>query len=225
MVLVSTSQNDKGVSSSIGNLLDVSVPTLTPDTDISSDSDTPVKRKIPSKARAKKARKVLQQTLSAAQPREASLRPAKDVLSRIRHDPALDNDNFIVGYQDRHADVMELPVTLWKGSGDVTEEDFIPQHRILYFRRKDDGIRVWDRKERVDLLFGSGHGDGDGQKGKEIEKYSLQSEKLDGETGDAGTGTEDTAGKAEQDRLKYGRGAKAEGAATEYEDTVTNLLM
>lgn len=194
MALVSTSQNDKSVSSSIGDRLDALAPTLTPDTDISSNSDAPVKRKIPSKARAKKARKALQQTLSAAQPHKTSLRPAKDVLSRIRHDPALDNDNFIVGYQDRHADVMELPVALWKGGGDVTEEEFIPQHRILYFRRKDDGVRVWDRKERVDLLFGSGQGDGDGQKEKEME---------------------DTAGEAEQDKPKDGSGAKDEGHATE----------
>ena len=63
-----------------------------------------------------------------------------------------------MGYHDRHADVMELPVSSWRGGGDVTDEEFIPQHRILYFRRKEDGIKVWDRKERLDLLFNSGNG-------------------------------------------------------------------
>lgn len=63
-----------------------------------------------------------------------------------------------MGYHDRHADVIELPVTAWRGGGDVTDEEFIPQHRILYFRRKGDGIKVWDRKERLDLLFHSGNG-------------------------------------------------------------------
>lgn len=62
-----------------------------------------------------------------------------------------------MGYHDRHADVMELSVAMWQGGGDVTDEAFIPQHRILYFR-KGDGTKVWDRKERLDLLFHSGKG-------------------------------------------------------------------
>lgn len=115
----------------------------------------------PSRARAKKVRKIQQKVISSSQPKRASLRPAKDILSRIRHDPALDDDEFIVGYHDRHADVMEMPVTSWTGGGDFTEEEWIPQHRILYFRRKGEhGEKVWDRKERIDLLFGSGFGDG-----------------------------------------------------------------
>lgn len=114
-----------------------------------------------SRARAKKARKIQQKIMSSSQPKRPSLRPAKDILSRIRHDPALDDDEFIVGYHDRHADVMEMPVTSWTGGGDFTEEEWIPQHRILYFRRKgENGEKVWDRKERIDLLFGSGFGDG-----------------------------------------------------------------
>lgn len=117
--------------------------------------------KGPSRARAKKARKIQQKIISSSQPKRPSLRPAKDILSRIRHDPALDDDEFIVGYHDRHADVMEMPVTSWTGGGDYTEEEWIPQHRILYFRRKgENGEKVWDRKERIDLLFGSGFGDG-----------------------------------------------------------------
>lgn len=66
---------------------------------------------------------------------------------------------------------MELPVTAWRG--DVTDEEFIPQHRILYFRRKGDGIKVWDRKERVDLLFQSGNRDG-----KENERENANGEKV-----------------------------------------------
>lgn len=117
--------------------------------------------KGPSRARAKKVRKIQQKIISSSQPNRPSLRPAKDILSRIRHDPALDDDEFIVGYHDRHADVMEMPVTSWTGGGDFTEEEWIPQHRILYFRRKGEhGEKVWDRKERIDLLFGSGFGDG-----------------------------------------------------------------
>lgn len=117
--------------------------------------------KGPSRAQAKKARRIQQKINSSSQPKRPSLRPAKDILSRIRHDPALDDDQFIVGYHDRHADVMEMPVTAWTGGGDFTEEEWIPQHRILYFRRKgENGQKVWDRKERIDLLFGSGFGGG-----------------------------------------------------------------
>lgn len=134
---------------------------FTKEADLSSDSsETPSRQtpRGPSKARAKKARKSRQQAISTSQPRHQPLRPAKDILSRIRHDPVLDDADFIVGYHDRHADVMELPVASWRGGGDVTDEEFIPQHRILYFRRKGDGIKVWDRKERLDLLFNSGNG-------------------------------------------------------------------
>ena len=48
-----------------------------------------------------------------------------------------------------------MPLEQWKG-GDVTDEDFIPLHRILWFRRDSDGVKVWDRKERLDLVFGTG---------------------------------------------------------------------
>ena len=110
--------------------------------------------KTNSKAREKKARKAHIQAQSAAQPTHGSLRPALDILSRIRHDHSLQEEDFVVGYSDRHTDVKELPVTLWKA--DVTDEEFIPQHRILYFRRTIDDVKVWDRAERLDLIFGSG---------------------------------------------------------------------
>ena len=135
---------------------------LASDSGSGDDSDGPDESTLPrrtrpkthGKARAKKERKSQIQAQSAAQPGHQSLRPAKDILSRIRHDPSLDQEDFIVGYSDRHADTQELPVTLWKG--DVTDDEFIPQHRILYFRRVGDGVKVWDRAERLDLLFGSG---------------------------------------------------------------------
>ena len=46
----------------------------------------------------------------------------------------------------------------WKGGvADVTDEEWIPQHRIMYFRHKgEEGRRVWDRVTRLDRLFGSG---------------------------------------------------------------------
>ena len=55
--------------------------------------------------------------------------------------------------------MMELDVSAWKGGvADFTDEEWIPQHRIMYFRKKGDeeGRRVWDRVTRLDRLFGSG---------------------------------------------------------------------
>lgn len=52
-----------------------------------------------------------------------------------------------------------MDVAAWKGGvADVTDEEWIPQHRIMYFRKKGDGERrrVWDRATRLDRLFGSG---------------------------------------------------------------------
>ena len=129
----------------------------------SSSSPSP-KHAVP-RSRARRARKAAQQ--SRDQHSKPLLRPANDIVSRIRHDPALDESDFIVGYHDRHApEVMEMDVSAWKGGGDFTDEEWIPQHRILYFRRKGDepGRRIWDREKRLDRLFGSGIVDGlDGQ--------------------------------------------------------------
>jgi uncharacterized protein (UPF0248 family) len=84
---------------------------------------------------------------------QAKLRPAVDVLNRILHDTSLDTDDYTIGYLDRHAGILEMPVTKWKIK-DATDEEFIPQSRIRYF--KLNGDVVWDREERVDTVFGSG---------------------------------------------------------------------
>lgn len=52
-----------------------------------------------------------------------------------------------------------MDASAWKGGvADVTDEEWIPQHRIMYFRKKGDeeGEKVWDRATRLDRLFGSG---------------------------------------------------------------------
>ena len=127
----------------------------------SDSSSSPSPKPAVPRSRARRARKGAQQ--SRDQQCKPLLRPAKDIISRIRHDPALDESDFVVGYHDRHApEVMEMDVSSWKGGGDFTDEEWIPQHRILYFRRKGDEPerRVWDREKRLDRLFGSGIVDG-----------------------------------------------------------------
>jgi uncharacterized protein (UPF0248 family)/endonuclease/exonuclease/phosphatase family metal-dependent hydrolase len=81
-------------------------------------------------------------------------RTAADAMNRLRWDPELDSSDYVVGYEDRFTGAQEKELAAWKG--EQTDEEFIPQHRILYFRRKSDGKLVWDRRTRLDDLFGNG---------------------------------------------------------------------
>ncbi|KAL2159875.1 hypothetical protein VTH06DRAFT_2008 [Thermothelomyces fergusii] len=80
-------------------------------------------------------------------------RSAVDAMNRIRWDPQIDSSDYVVGYEDRFSGAQEKELSAWKS--DQTDEEFIPQHRILYFRRKSDGKLVWDRRTRLDELFGN----------------------------------------------------------------------
>jgi len=90
------------------------------------------------------------------------LRPASNVLNRLRWDPNLDPSDYIIGYEDRFLGAREMSVEKWKT--EQTDEEFIPQHRILYFRKREGEV-VWERKSRVDLVFGSGVGGGGEKEG------------------------------------------------------------
>ncbi len=100
--------------------------------------------------------------------RVPKLRPALDVLHRLRWDPSYADEAFIVGYEDRFQGVLEVAMSQWRA--EQTDEEFIPQHRILYFKREADGVRVWDKKEKLDLVFGSGIVQNDGLKDEEVER-------------------------------------------------------
>lgn len=81
-------------------------------------------------------------------------RTASDVLNRLRWDAHLNSSDYVVGYEDRFTGAQEKAVEQWKS--EQTDEEFIPQHRILYFKRKTDGAIMWERRNRIDELFGSG---------------------------------------------------------------------
>ncbi|KAJ4421812.1 hypothetical protein N0V82_003511 [Gnomoniopsis sp. IMI 355080] len=87
-------------------------------------------------------------------PGAGKFRTAADVLNRLRWDASYDHNDFVVGYEDRFLGAMERELDAWKS--EQTHEEFIPQHRILYFKRRSDGVIVWERRTRVDLVFGSG---------------------------------------------------------------------
>ncbi|KAF2851096.1 hypothetical protein T440DRAFT_448913 [Plenodomus tracheiphilus IPT5] len=89
----------------------------------------------------------------------SKLRPASDVLNRLRWDPSLDPSDYIIGYEDRFLGAKETNLDKWKT--EQTDEEFIPQHRILYFKKKGGdgrGELVWERMTRLDKVFGSGAG-------------------------------------------------------------------
>lgn len=88
------------------------------------------------------------------------LRPALDVLNRIRWDASLEAGEFVVGYEDRFLGVKEMEVKKWKM--EQTDLEFIPLHRVVYFKRVSDGVLVWDRETKTDLVFGGGAGAGAG---------------------------------------------------------------
>ncbi|KAH7401380.1 hypothetical protein BKA66DRAFT_450322 [Pyrenochaeta sp. MPI-SDFR-AT-0127] len=94
----------------------------------------------------------------------AKLRPASDVLNRLRWDPSLDPTDYIIGYEDRFLGARETSLEKWKT--EQTDEEFIPQHRILYFKKRGGadarGEVVWERATRIDRVFGSGVGNGNG---------------------------------------------------------------
>ncbi|KMU82441.1 hypothetical protein CIHG_00223 [Coccidioides immitis H538.4] len=79
---------------------------------------------------------------------------APDTSGGLGWNPIFDWVDLVVGYDDRFLGSLEIPLDNWKT--EQTDEEFIPQHRILYFRRKSDGVVIWDRESKKDLVFGSG---------------------------------------------------------------------
>ncbi|MEZ4449242.1 MAG: poly(A) polymerase [Nannocystaceae bacterium] len=85
-------------------------------------------------------------------PREKQgLRPVQDVVGRLRHDPTFDASRFVIGYDERFTGAREAPLT------DFLAGSEIPWHRIQSIRA--GSLVVWDRRSRVDLVFGSGESD------------------------------------------------------------------
>lgn len=88
--------------------------------------------------------------------KKKSMKTASDVISRIQWDENLSKEDFVVGYLDRFVGIVE------KCFGDFSWEDIasvdyntlsIPRHRIQYF--KYCGKVVWDKRDRLDRVFGS----------------------------------------------------------------------
>ncbi|KAJ5948325.1 hypothetical protein N7466_001340 [Penicillium verhagenii] len=82
------------------------------------------------------------------------LRPASDIINRIIWDSSYSSDNYTIVFLDRFQGELEISFESWKKES--TDEEFIPQHRVLCIKQIDGKI-VWDRRRRVDLIFKSGN--------------------------------------------------------------------
>lgn len=95
----------------------------------------------------------------ASDEKKPPLKTAGDVRKRIQWDPDLQKEHFSVGYLDRFSGVVEKPFTsfTWEHLSLVDLDQLaVPQHRIQYYKYKN--VKVWDKNERLDLVFGSAGG-------------------------------------------------------------------
>jgi uncharacterized protein (UPF0248 family) len=76
---------------------------------------------------------------------ESKLRPPRDVLSRLKHDARYRVEEYVVGYMDRKAGMLEKSVADW--------QEYQEQELIAYFKHVPANEIVWDRASKVDLVF------------------------------------------------------------------------
>ena len=84
------------------------------------------------------------------------MKTATEVIHRILWDDQLCRDHFVIGYLDRFLGVIENDFNAfsWEDIASVDNDTLaIPKHRIQYFKYKDD--IVWDKRVRLDNVFGS----------------------------------------------------------------------
>ena len=103
-----------------------------------------------------KAKKHQEENVETDSVKKLSMKTAADVISRIVWDEEMPADCFTVGYLDRFKGIVENNFTAFSWE-DLSAVDYtvlaIPQHRIQYFKYHD--IIVWDKKDRLDNVFGS----------------------------------------------------------------------
>lgn len=75
----------------------------------------------------------------------AKLRPVKEVLKRLRYDSKYNVEDYVVGYIDRKAGILEKPVSEW--------QDFDQEELVAYFKNVSEDLIVWDRARKLDWIF------------------------------------------------------------------------
>lgn len=133
-------------------------PTLKPETGFNDSQSLRLSKREKRELAKEQKDHVVTETPAGVSKTTRKLRPASDVLGRLRHGGDYNIDEFVVGYKDRHSPkLLEKPVAKW--ARDSTDEDFIPEHRIEYFKRYDaEGKEelFWDKNLRLDKIFQHG---------------------------------------------------------------------
>lgn len=129
---------------------------------ISGEDVEAVKKRLP----AKKTESTKKEE-AEPQAKKKSMRTSEDIYRRIKvclcmshekinnypqWDSQYDSDEFVIGYEDRFDGIMECKLNAFVK--DITDDNFIPWHRVIYF--KQSGAIVWDRRTRQDDIFKSG---------------------------------------------------------------------
>lgn len=76
------------------------------------------------------------------------MKTSEECINWIKHDARFNPEEFIISYEDRFVGLMEVALTDF--SSEQTSDVFIPMHRVWLI--KQNGVIVWDRKNRIDLL-------------------------------------------------------------------------
>lgn len=75
------------------------------------------------------------------------IRPVREVLKRIKFDGKYNAEDYVVGYIDRKAGILEKSVKEW--------EKFGQEELMAYVRNVKDDHIVWDKTRKIDLVFGT----------------------------------------------------------------------
>jgi len=74
------------------------------------------------------------------------LRPGKEILNRMKFDSSYDTGDYVVGYIDRKAGILEKSVDEW---GEFGQEEL-----MAYIKNVKDEEIIWDRARKIDMVFG-----------------------------------------------------------------------
>ncbi|CAH8446208.1 unnamed protein product [Schistosoma rodhaini] len=88
--------------------------------------------------------------------KKCPMRTAGDVVKRVLWDEKIPQKCITIGYLDRFKGILEKPFDdfSWEPLDSLDYFTFgVPEHRIQYFKYKD--IVVWDKRFRIDRVFGS----------------------------------------------------------------------
>ncbi|KAJ3233783.1 hypothetical protein HDU77_000517, partial [Chytriomyces hyalinus] len=93
---------------------------------------------------------------------KSKFRSSEDVFNRIMWDNRFDPDTFVIGCMERFTGIQEIPFTDFAArKADQQGEDWIPFHRVWYFKRVFVNVQsgesvvevVWDRMSKSECIF------------------------------------------------------------------------